>query len=260
LATLESSPYNVPDTLLRRASELATQILDCETTTVLAESKVVDVPVPVPCASEPEWMELLEPSSTTALDSGATVELSPALPMEQTSISLSPFLNVVKPKEMSDRLQVSRRSQVFDPPKVAHRPTSVNAAKSTPVNSSRTRLPGPSISLANYGKRWKLYFLSAVPLPLWKQATTASLLRLKRSLQSFGPRRRSLPAGRSRFQSFVSATQWRRSAALLYDWLRQPFDPMQLFRLPYAWLFKAGRKVSQTSNPKKAGRTLARRI
>jgi general secretion pathway protein A len=260
LAAVDSPPYNVSDTLLSGASELASPVLDCEATTALAESKVVDVPVPVPCASEPERMEVREPSCTTAFDSGATVELSPALPMEQVLMSLSPFLNVVKPKDKSDHLPVSSRSQVFDPPKVALRPARVNTAKSAPVNSKRTRLPDPRISWANYGKRWKLYFLSAMPLLQWKQETTASLLRLKRSLQSVGAWTRRLPARRSRFQSFVSATQWRRSATLLYDWLRQPFDPMQLFRLPYAWLFKAGRKVSQTSNPKKAGRTLARRI
>lgn len=253
LAALDSSPCDVPGTLLSQASELATQVSDCETAAALAESKVLDVPVPVPCASEPEWMEVRELSSTTAFDSGATVELSPALPMEQAPISLSPFLNVVKPKEKSDRLPVSSRSQVFDPAKVAHRPTTVKTANSAPVNSRRTRLPDPGISWANHGKRWKLYFLSAMPLALWKQEAATSLLRLKRSLQSVGAWPRPLPARRRRFQSLASPTQWRRSAALLYNWLQQPFDPVQLFRLPYSWLFKGGRNVSQ----KKGGRTLA---
>ncbi len=253
LAALDSSPSAVPDAFLSRASELATQVLDCETTKALPESTNVVDSVPVPCASEPEWIEAREPSSTGAFDSGATVELSAALPMEETPISLSPFLNVVKPKVRSDSLPGSSQSQVFDTPKAVPRPTRVNAAKSTPVSSRRTKHPDPGISSANYGKRWKLYFLATVPSPLWNQSATASLLRLKRSLQLVGAWFWRLPAGRSGNQSFIGSPQWRRSAAILYEWLRQPFDPMQLFLLPYSWLFKAGRKVSQ----KKPVRTLA---
>ena len=216
LSTLDSHPYEVPDTLLSGAIGLATQVLDYGMAAELAESKVVDIPVPAPCAPEPDWIKVREASGTAAIDSGATVELNSASPVEQTEVEqtpipLSPFLNVVKPKEKGDRLPVSNRSQVPDSPKVAHRPTRANAAKSTPVTSGRARLPGPGISLTSNGKRWKLYFLSAVILPLRKQA------------------------------------------AALYEWMRQPFDPVQLFRLPYSWLFKAERKVSQ----KKVRRNLA---
>ena len=247
MANCVSPPFAVANTLLSRTEELAIQVLDCETATTHTESKVVDIPAPVPAACEPEWIQARESSGLTAFDSGAAIELSRELTMEQAPSTFSPFLDVAKAKEKRDLSPVSSRSKRVDPLRVAHRPTRVNATKLTPVHSGRISLVGLCPSLTDYSKRWKKQFWSAVDSPFWMQATTAPLSRMKRSLQSVGALCRWLPARRNECQSVVDSTQRPRMVAALYDWLQQPFDPVQLWRLPYSWLFKPRRKVSRKS-------------
>jgi general secretion pathway protein A len=247
MATCVSPPDNVADTLLSRAKELAPPVLDCETTPTLNESKVLDVPAAVQAPPEPSWIDAREPSTSTALDSDAAIKLSPEVVTKQVPISSSPLLNAANAKEKLDLLPISSRSRMVGPQKAVHRQTTANATTSTPVTSRRTRFLGPCLSLTHCSARWGKRFLSAVNSPLWKQEIATLVSRLQRPLQSVGALCRWLPAQRGGRQSVVGYRQWPRMMLSLHEWLRQPFDPMQLWRLPYSWRFKMRLKLSHKS-------------
>jgi hypothetical protein len=196
-----SSPHVFADTLLSQANELATSVLDCEST-----------------------MEL---------------------PANPVPISFSALLDGVIVNEMLDLSLVSSHDPV-DPPKAAQPPISVIATVSTPANSRRMRHPGQRLPLAHHRTMWGRYFLPAVNSPIWGQVISRLLAGLNRLLQSAGALPRWPLNHRDRYKSVIGSIQWPCTFALLYDWLRQLFDSVQLWRVPYSWLFKGRRRLSQT--------------
>jgi general secretion pathway protein A len=247
MVTSVSPPDVVADTFLGRANELANPLLDCETTPALTEIKGLDVPSPVLAAPEPRWTRESKPSGSAAFDSRAAIELSSELAMEQAPISPSSLPHAFKANEKFHLTPVSSRSKVVGPQKAAHRPTTVKATRSTPVNFGRIRVFGLSLSLTHGSAVWRKRFLPVFNPPLWRQIISTLLLRLRRPLQSVGALCKSSPPQRDGRQPVVVATRLSRTMAYLYERLRQPVDPMQLLMLPYSWLFNTRRKLIHKS-------------
>ncbi len=216
----------------------------CKAPPAVTGSKVLVVPAPVLAAPEPRWIGARKPSGSTACDFSAAIAFSAELSMEQVPISFSPLLDVVKAKEQCDVSPASSGCQVVGPQKAAHRPTMVHATQSTPLNSRRMRLLNLCLSLTDWSARGRKRLLPAVHSPRWRQVIANLLSRLKHPLQSVGAWCRRSPAQRGGCQSVVSFTQWLRMMASVYEWLRQPYDPMQ-WRLPHSWLCEARRMFSQ---------------
>jgi hypothetical protein len=179
---------------------------------------------------EPRWIGEGNPSDSTAFDSGVAIERSAVLAIEPVPIASSHLPHAVKAKEKFDLSPVSGRCQAVGPQEVARLSTTVNTTKSTLVDSKRMSLHGLCLSLTHCGAR------------------CATLLsRLKRPLQSLGALCRWPPAQRQGCQSAVGSIRWPRMLVFLYELLTEPVDPMQLWRLPYSWLFKARPKLSLKS-------------
>jgi len=247
VATCVSPPDVIADTLLSRAKELAAPVLDCQTTPALTESTVLDVPAPVLATPEPRWIGEGNPSDSTAFDSGVAIERSAVLAIEPVPIASSHLPHAVKAKEKFDLSPVSGRCQAVGARTSPHGPSTVNATKSTPVNSRRMGFPGVCLSSTHCSARWGKRFLSAVHLLPCRQVIATLLSRLQRPLQSLGALRRWPPAPRQGGESVVGSRQWPRMMTFFYEGLRQPIDPMQLWRLPRSWLFKARPKLSLKS-------------
>jgi hypothetical protein len=91
--------------------------------------------------------------------------------------------------------------------------------------------------------KWESHLFSAIHSSHWVQAIARQLSGLKPSLQTVAAMcRRTLAQGSGTQFAIVSA-RWLR---IISVWLRKPFDPMQLLRVPYSWLFRERRKLSQT--------------
>jgi type II secretory pathway predicted ATPase ExeA len=244
-ATCVAPPHVPAETLPGRPKELATQVLDCERTLALSESKGLNVPTPSLAAPEPRWMRTSrKPSGSTAFDSSGAIDLNADLVMEQAPASFSHLLQVFKAKGKFNLSPVSSGCQVVGPQKAARRPTAVNATSSTPIISTRMKLLGLCLSLTHSNARWRKRHLSAFDSPLWRHLIAIPLSHMKCSLQSVVARCRWVLAQQAGRQSAVGSIQWPRTTASLYEWLRQPVDPIQLWWLPYSWLLKARRKLS----------------
>jgi general secretion pathway protein A len=216
----------------------------CERISALAETKVLDVPSPVPAAPGPECKGESKPSGSAAFDSGAAIKFSDVLPMEQAPISSSPPLPAFTAKEKLHLPSVPSCSKVIGPEKAAHRPTTVKAARSTPVTSKLIRPLGLSLSLTSGSAGWKKRFLFIFNSQHCKHAIAPLLSRPWRPLQSVGALHQISPAHLNRSQSVVVPTKLSRTMTYLYDLLRQPVDPLQLFMVPYSWLFNLRRKLN----------------
>jgi len=247
LATCVSPSYLGADTFPSRAEEIAPPVLDCETAPALTEFKDSDVPASVLAAPDPGRIEEDKPSGPTVLDPGAAIEFSAVSAMEQLPITTSPLLHALRAKEKHGLSPVSSRCKVVSPQKASHRPSTVNATRSTPINSRRTGLHGLFLSLTHYSAGWGKSFLSVFNSPLWRHAIGTLPSRLRHPIQSAGLLCQSLPAQRVERKSVVGSAQWSRRVAYLCERLRQPADPIQILLLPYSWLSNTRGKLSHKS-------------
>jgi general secretion pathway protein A len=239
-----SPPFVVAGNFLSRTNEHATALLDCEKISALAETKVLDVPSPVPAAPGPECTGESKPSGSAAYDSGAAIKFSDVLPVKQAPIPSSPALPAFTAKKKVHLPSVPSRSKVIGPEKAAHRPTTLEATNSTPVTSKLIRPLGLSLSLTSGSAGWRKRFLFIFNSQHCRHAIAPPLSRPRRPLQSVGALHQSSPTQPNRSQSVVVPTKLSRTMKYLYDLLRQPVDPLQLFMVPYSWLFNSRRKLN----------------
>lgn len=231
-------PNAVTSSLLIQPKEVATQVLNYAPPLPPAEIIIV-VPIPsVGAASEHERIAAREPFDSVSFNSGAAIEPCTKMTVEEIPSFPIALVEPVKKKHKVDLSPISSRRPSGDTRKAAPRPAGTIATKLTPVRSGQMGLRRTDPSPAKYSVRWKKQFLSAVGSPFWKQEVTTTFLRLKRSLPSVGAPGRRLSAPRPRGQAISSsgANRLRRMATGLYNWLRQPFDPVKLWRVPYSWL------------------------
>jgi hypothetical protein len=158
----------------------------------------------------------------SVLDAETTVELA----MGKAPNSFPALADWFKAKERLDLSAVSSHGRRIGPPKTARRPTKARAAGSTPLNSRWMNLLGECLFLTRLWAKRESHLFSAIHSLHWVQAMC----------------RRMLAQG-SGTQFAVGSKRWLR---IISVWLRKPFDPMQLLRVPYSWLFRERRKLSQT--------------
>jgi general secretion pathway protein A len=249
-ANCVSVSNDVTGSLLTQPRELGTQVLDCDAALPPAE---IIIAVPMPSAvdrSEHECVDARETADSIASSPGAVIELCSEFAKEDISISIALPVDGVVERVKVDLPPGSGQSRVGPPTqKAAHWPTVVNDAKqSTPANSGPIGFQRLGLSIADSMMSWKRHFLSASGAPLWKQRITTSFLGLKRSISSVGALCRGLPAQRIKERQPIAATaRLPRITSVFYEWLREPLDPTQLWRVPYSWLCRPRRKLSQTS-------------
>jgi general secretion pathway protein A len=239
-----SPRFVVADTLLSRTNEHATAHLYCEGISALTETKALDVRPPVHAPPGPECIGGCKPSVSAAFDSGAAIKISDVLPVERAPISSSPHLPAFKAKVKLHLRSVPSHSKVIGPEKAVHRPTTVEAARSRPGTSNLIRPLGRSFSLTSGSAAWGKRFLSIFNSQRCRHPIPTLLSRPRRPLQSVGALHQSSPTQLNRRKVVIVPTKLRRMMAYLFDLLREPVDPVQLFMLPYTWLFNLRRKLN----------------
>ena len=240
----------VTASVLTQPKELGTQVLLCDAALPPAETIIV-APIPsVVATSECDCVDALEPSASIASNPGAVIEPCSELAMEGISISITPPVDRVLERVNVDLPPVFGQSRSVPPTqKARHWPAVDNKAnQSTPVSSGQIGFRPLGLSVADSTTSWKRLFLSAGGAPLWKQRIATLFLRLKCSIPLVGAHCRELPVQRIKKRRPNAATaRLPRMASVFYEWLREPFDPSQLWRMPHSWLFKPRGKLSQTS-------------
>jgi general secretion pathway protein A len=175
----------------------------------------------------------------SVLDAETTVELA----MGKAPNSFPALADGFKAKERLDLSAVSSHGRRMGPPKTARRSTKANATGSTPLNSRWMKLLGECLLLTRLWAKWESHLFSAIHSSPWVQAIARLLSGLKPSLQTVAAMCRRTLAQGSGTQFAIGSARWLR---IISVWLRKPFDPVQLLRVPYSWLFRERRKLSQT--------------
>jgi hypothetical protein len=177
--------------------------------------------------------------ATSVLGAETTVELA----MGKAPNSFSALPDGFKAKAGLALSGVSSHGPGVGPRKTARRPTKAKATGSTPDNSSWMKLLGECLLLTRLWAKRESHLFSAIHSSHWVHAIARLLSGLKPSLQSIAAMCRRTLAQGSGTQFAVGSKRWLR---IMSVWLRKPIDPMQLLRVPYSWLFRERRKLSQT--------------
>ncbi len=243
MAGCVSRPYLVADSMHVRVQALGNQVSACEMSPPHPGGQSLGVLASVMNSPEPGCSEIRISSRPAASDSEGALERNMELAMQQLASAFSPLPHVVKAKQKLEASPISRHSPEVSSRKFAHLSTMVHA-KAAPLSSVYLRLLGHCHSLAYGSARRVEHLVSAARSLPWRQSTALSRSRLQHFLQSVAALRRWRPAQRTALPSMLDPNEWLRRKANLYEWLRQPFDPMQLL-LSYSWIFEARRRLGQ---------------
>jgi type II secretory pathway predicted ATPase ExeA len=245
--TRVSAPFVVANVVPGATNRHAERVPDCEKGSAPATgneiSNAFGAAAPALAASGPRPIEAHQPSGSTIFDSAAAFHLLAKMVVARPALASSPPIRAVETKGGLDRSLTSSSSQVSSPSKPARGPAKVDAAKSGPLRRGSIELIPFRIFLARWSERWSDRLFSAVTSPTWTQLTATLFRSLKRPLHSVRALYSRWPAWRGAFRSMVGPTEWPRMKAVVFQWLRQPFNPMQ-WRLPYSRLFEVRRRLS----------------
>jgi general secretion pathway protein A len=189
-------------------------------------SNAFSAAAPALAKSRPEPIQAHQPSSSPIFDSAAALHLLAKMVVERPALALSPPIPAVETKGGLDRSLASSSSQVSTTSRPARGWAKVEAAKSGPLRRASIELVAFRSFLARWSERWRERVFSAVTSPTWTQLTASLFRSRKRPLRSVRTLYSTWPAWRGAFRSLVGLTLWLRMKVVVFQWLRQPFNPM----------------------------------